>query len=250
MSSINTMMVKSTIMRNLNFDDVTVTSKGGKSAAEKFKLALKLAYNQPEGGDGKLFDMATGVRLRHSTVVASHIFQRRWWACLSIYSKLTDINDIRNGLLLYKPVEWAFDRAQLCVERSGGFMRFRLLDPTLKNMKLTDMAKELRLASKRSETLDDIEADLQTTFGDLDGREVFFPPDCTMRPSKRLVMWHAIASWLEHRKSVSNTARPVCQSGSDVSDDEETRAWMDLIEATWPVSRSSQLLCDAQGSHL
>jgi len=58
---------------------------------------------------------------------------------------MTDIDDPLNGLLLYKPVEWAFDRAKICVEvKSGDNMTFRLLDEALRNTLLVDQACLLR----------------------------------------------------------------------------------------------------------
>jgi hypothetical protein len=41
------------------------------------------------------------------------------------------------------------------------------------------------------------EGSLQTTFGDLDGQLLQFPPDVMLRPSKWLLGLHAVAAWLE-----------------------------------------------------
>jgi hypothetical protein len=104
----------------LNFKDATIALQSRADMHPKFELLLKCEYHQPD--DGKLFDMATGTCLPHSIVVASHIFQYKWQNKLLQFTSLTDINDSRNGLLLYRPVEWAFCQAKY-VLRSSPTMR-------------------------------------------------------------------------------------------------------------------------------
>lgn len=223
-------------MQILDFDAVTVASKAQDSeTVENFKTVLKKAYGQ-SGNDGTLFDMATGVQLPHSTVVAAHIFQRRWHKYLSSLSEFTNIDDARNGLFLYKPVEWAFDRAKLCIELKDGNMTFRLLDPGLKDIKLTDMASELRVKGKREGTPRGAEVSLQTTFGDLDGRKPYFPAESKIWPSKRLLCLHAYASWLfaSGGKPDSMIIPPfneVVDHDDDVSGDKVTKeALRDIVD--------------------
>ena len=74
-----------------------------------FKCLLKRKYHKPENGN--LFDMAMGTSLLHLSVLASYIFQHKWVKHLSKFTSITNINDPHNGLLLYKPVKWAFDPA-------------------------------------------------------------------------------------------------------------------------------------------
>jgi hypothetical protein len=94
---------------------------------------------------GDIFDMVTGKRLPHQIVIAAHIFQHKWRNNLSKYTSLTNIDDVRNGLLLYKPVEWAFNRAKICVEvNSREEMTFYLLDQDLRDVKLVAKACDLR----------------------------------------------------------------------------------------------------------
>ena len=57
-----------------------------------------------------LDNMATGERFCHVSVIGPHISQHRWWRALPFLTSLTDIDDPHNSLLLYKPVEDAFDR--------------------------------------------------------------------------------------------------------------------------------------------
>jgi hypothetical protein len=55
---------------------------------------------------------------------------------------------MHNGLLLYKPVKWAFDWAKICVEvKPGDPMTFCLLDQDLCDIQLAEKACELRNAT-------------------------------------------------------------------------------------------------------
>lgn len=153
-----------------------------------FKAALKALYRQ--SSDQVLFDMAMGKTIRHGAIIASHIFQHRWRKYLSTFSELTHIDDEHNGLLLYKPVEWAFDRAKVCIEVIDGELRFHLLDSDLTQVTLKDVAKEIKWYNVAEEEVS------MMTFGDLNGRLVEFPPNTVIRPSRRLLSLHAHASWI------------------------------------------------------
>ena len=61
----------------LNFEDATTTLQSRAELQPKFKDCLKRKYDQPN--NGMLFNMAMGTCLTHSIVVASHIFQYKWW---------------------------------------------------------------------------------------------------------------------------------------------------------------------------
>jgi HNH endonuclease len=189
----------------LNFDKASIASKSRSEVQVDFKTRLKTEYNQPDKGN--LFDMATGECLPHSVVVAAHIFQHNWRGKLSKYTSLTDINDVRNGLLLYKPVEWAFDRAKMCVEvDTEGYMTFRLLDTDLAHIELADMACNLRDKAKRGSRRLPEEEDLRMTFGDLNGQPLQFPSGVIMRPSKRLLGLHAVVSQWTTTPNILNVA--------------------------------------------
>jgi HNH endonuclease len=118
-----------------------------KMTSVKTTTSLKTT-NLPK--DNNLFDMATGEKLCHGSVIAAHIFQLHWQECLSVFTSLTDINDVRNALLLYKPVEDAFDRARVCILTDAGSqtMQFCLLDKALQMTKLADRAITLWKAAK------------------------------------------------------------------------------------------------------
>jgi hypothetical protein len=192
--------------------------------------------------------MATGECLPHSIVVASHIFQHKWRGELSRFTSLENINDPRNGLLLYKPVEWAFDRAKICVEvKSQTEMTFRLLDQDLHGIKLVNKACELRAGKGRGNQPLPEESGIQMTFGDLDRQPLKFPEEVQFRPSKRLLGLHALVSrWTAQRY----THHRIPSVSYDTSDDARAKtalqhlkvmAWRDSVHCDAPVSISRPL---------
>jgi hypothetical protein len=223
------------LRQSLNFKDATTASQNREEVQLGFMTLLKQGYGQPEQGD--LFDMATGEHLPHHAVVATHIFQRKWQNQLPYYTSLKDIDNIHNGLLLYKPVEWAFDRAKLCIEvNSEGQMSFLLLDNGLRGVKLVGKACELREESACGNRPIGTESDLQTTFGDLDGQQVHFLIGIVMRPSKGLLGLHAVASWMAARHFEPNCkiSVPPCNASDDETAAQSIKhisinAWREIV---------------------
>jgi hypothetical protein len=58
--------------------------------------------------------MLTGVKLPSRHVIGAHIFKFCWSAYAEQFLGIEDIDDPRNGLLLCKPVEEAFDTSAIC----------------------------------------------------------------------------------------------------------------------------------------
>ena len=87
------LLLNVTTMQVLDFDAVSVSSHSSEPALAAFKHVLKEEYNQPTSPAEKLFDMATGMRLPYSAIVASHIFQYRWQKYLFPISSFTDIDN-------------------------------------------------------------------------------------------------------------------------------------------------------------
>jgi hypothetical protein len=211
----------------LSFEDATVASQSRAHTQAEFMRLLKCEYHQPEIGN--LFDMATGTFLPHGSVIASHIFQHKWKKELPQLTSITDINDPCNGLLLYKPVEWAFDRAKICVEvKSGDKMTFRLLDEDLRDTLLVDKACHLRDERKGGKKPPKGEENLRMTFGDLDEQPLKFPEGTVMRPSKRLLGLHAVAA----RKTAQarEPLRRIEEVAYDTSDDETTQNAITILQ--------------------
>ena len=63
---------------------------------------------------GKLVCMLTSEALPSKTVIAAHLYKSSWAAFVEMALGFSDIDDVRNGLLLWKPIKHAFDTAQLC----------------------------------------------------------------------------------------------------------------------------------------
>jgi hypothetical protein len=185
----------------------------------EFKTLLEAEYQQPDQED--LFDMATGHYLPCDLVVASHIFLYKWRNRMLRHTDFRDINDVRNGLLLYKPVEWAFNRAKMCIEVDEmGRMTFRLLDYDLYNVKLIELRSKRRTFGTTN---------VQTTFGDLDKQEVRFPEHSVTRLSHQLLGLHAIAAWVEAQSNTPNSEIIVPEC--NVLDMETTTSFNRLILA-------------------
>jgi HNH endonuclease len=181
------------MMNILSFENATAASHDLDEKSFNFNLLMKHEYGWLVPGDS--FDMVTGELLPNETMVAAHIFQRRWWKFLPFLTSLRDIDDVQNGLLLYKPVEWAFNRAKVCIKfNSTGGMSFRLLDEDLHDVVLTTKACSLLPSVVDNEIGG--EGVPYSTFGDLDGQEVHFPVGSSARPSKQLLALHAYGAWL------------------------------------------------------
>lgn len=117
--------------------------------------------------------------------------------------KIDNINDSRNCLFMYRPVEWAFDNSRLCVEvtRNGPdeIFTWRLLDERLRSDLMCTKAEELL----QSNYVRPHYRFLPTTFGDIDGKPVHFYNK--NRPYRRLLAFqaviaykHAKVAWPEH----------------------------------------------------
>jgi hypothetical protein len=223
------MLMKINVMQTLDFENVTNASHAQEG---DLRGPLKQVYGLPEDNKSDLFDMATGESFRPGCVIAAHIFQYRWQRFLPTLSTFTDINDLYNGLFLYKPVKWAFDRAKLCIQTTKtGAMTFHLLDQGLCDVKLTDKAATLRKVAKHERPFVGREITLQTTFGDLNGQDVQFPPGSKMRPSRQLLALHAYAAWLTFTSLNPNSQ--VTPPGYSVSEDESTGDALNYIIEEW-----------------
>ena len=58
--------------------------------------------------------MLTGFLLPETTIIAAHLYKHCWYDLVKEDLGFDDIDDVKNGLLLWKPVEHAFDTSRLC----------------------------------------------------------------------------------------------------------------------------------------
>ena len=108
------------------------------------------------------------------------------------------VDDPGNGLLLFKPFEWAFDNSKLCFVYDPGFDHFAVhfLDPSLASMKLIDFFSNPQSDRIRDlwSTLDQNEIGYlksqigDRTFGEFQGRWLVFSGHSI--PFKRALCFH------------------------------------------------------------
>ena len=159
-----------------------------------FKFYLMIYYDCP-GPDGTIRCMLLNINLPSNVVNASHLFRTSNHDIASPLLQLEDVDEVKNGLLLFKPIGAAFDKFQIgfiyhpeddsyrlkLFNNRADFKNCRLVDylgaseVLFKRMKLNE--KELA-ANWRSSTdpvyYPNTEYNLQTTFGDLEGKSIVF----------------------------------------------------------------------------
>ncbi len=100
--------------------------------------------------------------------------------------QISDIDDMRNGLLLFKPLKYAFDHFQISFIRDDtNAFRLKLFDPSIRDIPLVDLAdrngnkvfsaeQTRMLLSSVSLSKKPCRFNVTTTFGDVDGSALIF----------------------------------------------------------------------------
>ena len=237
------------MMSILGFKSDASTSQSQDEGSLSFYHDVKREYSQFD--QASIFDMATGGNFPHEHVVVTPIFQPSWRKFLPLLTSSKNINDAPNGLILYKPVAWAFSWGKLCIEVDRvGRMSFHLFDDDLRYVSMASKTKTTpRSADEVTRELDFTFGDFDPTFGDLDGKEVQFPEGSMMRPSKPLLALHAYASWLKAWSLQPNIEFPIPQhifsdnegKGTDGANlGYSIKQWILTVHASLPVSHSCQ----------
>ena len=144
-----------------------------------------------------------GKELPKFLVIGSHIFKHEWAKQVQKLLGFNNINDPRNGFLLFQPIEKAFDSSRLCFIYNSEKKDFclKILDPSLKNESILSSCKTFISAklcgewgSSVDEVIDIVGASLtengkEVTFGDLEGRPLIYKG--ATRPYKRCLNFHA-----------------------------------------------------------
>ena len=105
-----------------------------------FKMKLMNYYYGNTRAVTSIVCMFSKVDLPYQTIIGCHIFK----SCLKEYCmdrlSFEDIDDERNGLLLFKPFQFAFDNSHICFLYNSGQKRFamKILHPDIKGMTLLD----------------------------------------------------------------------------------------------------------------
>ena len=142
---------------------------------------------------GERWCLVLGQKLYNVSV--SHLFKHEWHDSIALVG-LDNIDDVRNGLPMFEPIEWAFDTSRLCFYIPEGAQKLtvKLLDKSIANLRLYQKGKEL-CGSQRDSRQPSRPSNM--TFQQLDGRHLTFD-DRDMfalnRPYKRILCLHAKAA--------------------------------------------------------
>eukprot|EP00128_Syssomonas_multiformis_P001146 Colp12_sorted_trinity150504_noHs@13315 len=194
-------LVKEMDIFKLTYLDVWTPSKRTRSQQVAFKQSV-IQFYRPKSR-GNLNCMILNKCYPRDTVVAVHI----WKKCTdgkglrSFGLSETDVDDPRNGLLLVKPIEEAFDNKQLCFIYNAFNQKHECLivDPLLG-------AKQVFKTNKR------------VRFSDIEGKPLCHPPNAI--PYRRLLQWHAKCTIERAKRSkwLSNEDVENIEISFDVSD--------------------------------
>ena len=169
-----------------------------------FKAKLYNYYAQPKPETGTypehLRCALAGIDLPATSVIAAHLWKYEWKDSIKVLFGFSDINDPRNGLLLYKIFKEAYDRAQICfvyhADEEVATWRCHVLD---KNILLMTWKQYMRAHKKASSegkigegvtrVMDALKEEGLSCFHDIDGKDLCLPP--LQQPYKRVLNVHA-----------------------------------------------------------
>ena len=135
-----------------------------------------------------------GVELPRNVVVGAHLFKHEWADLAKQLLDIDSIDDARNGLLLYKPLEWAFDTGRLAFvwDRVTQSFVAHVLDPAVLELSLCQKAADL-LKSDVSDVAEQHKlVGHQTTFGSIHGTSLQLPDG--FMPWRRCLCFHALVT--------------------------------------------------------
>jgi HNH endonuclease len=111
-------------------------------------------------------------------VTAAHLFRRSTEYLASMVMKIDDIDDMKNGMLLFKPLEKAFDHFQISFLSTGagmGSFHLKLFDNQLQNTKLVDfLTKNQKALLNSAVSKWGCKYRMDTTFEQVDGYPIAF----------------------------------------------------------------------------
>jgi len=169
-----------------------------------------------------------GVQIFKFLVIGAHIFKREWAHDAPLLVGIDNVDKARNCLLLFKPIEEAFDTSRICFLKSTSTEEFELtiLDPNLREetllqscMKFVDTGNCMKLEMTREQVVAELSEMLTIdgrlmTFGDLEGRHLICKGKS--RPYKRCLNFHAVRArkyamsqgWIENEMQIEFTWSP------------------------------------------
>jgi hypothetical protein len=135
-------------------------------------------------------------------VTAAHLFRRSNEYLAVPLMQIEDIDDTRNGMLMFKPLKYAFDHFQISfiAEEDGNSFILKLFDQSLQATLLIDLItdknqRQVLINAVSNENLDNrCTYNLQTTFGEIDGKRItFYSPN---RPFNRCLNLQARLAYM------------------------------------------------------
>ena len=154
--------------------------------AQLFCRNVKTRYGALQGS--KCWCLLTNAALPSSTVIGSHLFKWEWSEHVHLLG-FEDVNDVRNGLPLWKPLEWAFDTSRLCFTLDKNSDKFiaKIMDPSIVTKKLVDIGQE-KMGSDWKSALYPVQ---KLTLKDMDNTPLEFDPGRPLQPYKRVLNFQA-----------------------------------------------------------
>ncbi|KAE8994111.1 hypothetical protein PF010_g10397 [Phytophthora fragariae] len=175
--------------------------------SSEFKANLAKTYHCDMGG-GRLRCMLLNAVFPSKLVAAFHLFFRNKPEIIKKIMGFDDVDDVRNGLLLFKPLMYVFDRNRVSFiyYKDSDQFRLKVLDKSLLGErlfeKLSSKQREILLGrNKLPQNWEDggewvvpgTGFSIQTTFGDVDGQALLFGPTL-QRPYRRCLCLQAVAA--------------------------------------------------------
>lgn len=156
------------------------------------------------------------IKLPSFLVIGSHMFKHEWASDAQVILKFNNINNPRNGLLLFQPLEKAFDRSQLCFVKcltNNDQFTLKLLDQNLRNRSLFEACVQYVTETSCAtidKTVEQVCTLLESRLRNKDGRPLMFNDVEGMslicrgyiRPFKRCLNFHANRAHDYARKKV------------------------------------------------
>jgi hypothetical protein len=181
-------------LRTFRYSD----SNLGSTRSTCFKAQLLEADGQ-DVGSAHARCYVLNVELPRHLVIGAHLFKREWSYLAKEVLDIDDVDDIRNGLLLYKPLHWAFDSGRIAFVLVGGAFVVRLLDFNIRGLSLHAKAAQLlcKLPEQQAQQLAKLERDWPlpealSTFGALHDARLALPAGFC--PWRRCLCFHALVS--------------------------------------------------------
>ncbi|OAJ39575.1 hypothetical protein BDEG_23408 [Batrachochytrium dendrobatidis JEL423] len=122
------------------------------SRSSVFKNSLLKYYYGIEEKVSHVKCMISNAPLPSTVVIAGHLFKSCWAASCQDHLDFEDIDNPRNGLLMFKPFEFAFDNSHICFLYDSKTDQFKLkiLNPLLKPMTIKEYIKSEKEINENS----------------------------------------------------------------------------------------------------